>query len=186
MPTNNTALRRRNELTLVNRHPRLRVDLRLLRRILRTALADPVFLAQPPKRCAARASALAALDFELVCDLVNSAEIVALNRQHLGHTGPTDVISFDYGPPPGAPPDASWLRGEVVVCLDVAHTQARQYHTTWTCELVRYLVHGLLHIRGYDDLASPARRIMKREENRLVKQLSAQFRFGRRRGSLRR
>jgi len=181
MPTNNIAPRQRPELTLANRHPRWRLDLRWLRRILRAALADPVFLAPPPQRRAARASgsAPAALDFELACHLVDSAEIAALNARHLGHVGPTDVISFDYGAPPGTPPEAPCLCGEVFACLDVARTQAPAYHTTWKSEVVRYLVHGFLHLRGYDDQSAPARRLMKREEDRLMTQLSAAFRFGR-------
>jgi probable rRNA maturation factor len=148
-------------------------------------LADSVFWASPSRRNRQRRASLRAprqLEFELGCYLVDSAEITALNEQHLGHLGSTDVISFDYGAPPGTRGETPWLCGEVFVCLDVARLQARQYRTTWMSELVRYLIHGLLHIRGYDDLTASARRMMKREENRLVRQLNAQFRFRRLRG----
>ncbi len=190
MPTNSIALPSRRELTLVQRHPRIQVDRRLLRRILRAALDDPVFLhpapAAAPRRghraLRVRASRPDASDspgarirYELGCFLVGVDEITALNERYLAHAGVTDVIAFDYGPPPGARPGDPWLCGEVFVCLDEAGTQARRYRTTWTSELVRYLLHGLLHLRGYDDVKPGWRRRMKRIEGRLVRAMSSKF-----------
>ena len=60
-------------------------------------------------------------------------------------------------------------------CLDEAVKQAREFRTTWQSELARYVVHGVLHLRGYDDLAPAPRRRMKREENRLVRKLALHF-----------
>ena len=45
---------------------------------------------------------------------------------------------------------------------------ARKYKTSWAKEVARYLIHGILHLRGYDDSAPELRRTMKREENRLM------------------
>jgi len=190
MPTNSIALRSRRELTLVQRHPRIRVDRRLLRRILRAALDDPVF-SQPvsaagprrgprafrhrPPRSGASDSPRARIRYELGCFLVGADEITALNESYLAHAGVTDVIAFDYGPPPGARPGDPWLCGELFVCLDEAGIQARRYRTTWTSELVRYLLHGLLHLRGYDDVKPGWRRRMKRLEGRLVFEMSSKF-----------
>jgi probable rRNA maturation factor len=53
--------------------------------------------------------------------------------------------------------------------------QAAVYGTTPSLELLRYVVHGVLHLRGYDDLEPGLRRVMKREENRLVRRLSERF-----------
>ena len=69
------------------------------------------------------------------------------------------------------------LHGEVFVCVDDTVTQARQFGVTWQDELVRYVVHGLLHLLGHDDLDPAARRHMKREENRLVQELAGRFRL---------
>jgi probable rRNA maturation factor len=74
---------------------------------------------------------------------------------------------------PAQPPDA--LHGEIFICIDEAGRQARQFRVAWQSELVRYLVHGVLHLVGYDDLTSAGRRVMKREENRLLRMLSRQF-----------
>jgi rRNA maturation RNase YbeY len=53
--------------------------------------------------------------------------------------------------------------------------QAGEFKTTWQSEVVRYAVHALLHLRGYDDLQPAKRRVMKREENRLMRELAKRF-----------
>lgn len=67
------------------------------------------------------------------------------------------------------------LHGEIFICLDEAVAQARQFGATWQSELVRYLVHGMLHLRGYNDSRTSARRQMNRQENRLLRQLARRF-----------
>jgi ssRNA-specific RNase YbeY (16S rRNA maturation enzyme) len=54
-------------------------------------------------------------------------------------------------------------------------SQARKFRTTWQMELSRYLVHGLLHLCGYNDQQPQARRRMKTMENRLVRRLANEF-----------
>jgi probable rRNA maturation factor len=63
------------------------------------------------------------------------------------------------------------------ICPEVAVTQAKEFQTTWQAEVVRYVVHGVLHLLGYDDLKPHLRRVMKREENRLVRRLEKRFSF---------
>jgi rRNA maturation RNase YbeY len=53
--------------------------------------------------------------------------------------------------------------------------QACRFHTTWQSEVVRYAVHGVLHLMGYDDLRPEARKLMKREEDRLLRQLARRY-----------
>lgn len=74
-------------------------------------------------------------------------------------------------------PTALLLHGEIFVCLDEAVSQAHRFHTNWQSELVRYIVHGVLHLLGYDDLNNRARRRMKAAEDNLVGQLARQFDF---------
>ena len=62
--------------------------------------------------------------------------------------------------------------------MDEAIAQARRFRSTWQSELVRYLIHGILHLRGFDDLRHSDRRKMKREESRLLRLLARQFNFG--------
>jgi probable rRNA maturation factor len=144
-------------LTLRNRHRTRRVDLRYLRRIAQALLRDT----QPNA------------SFDLGVYLVAASEMTRLNETFLQHQGSTDVITFNYTEPREQP----CLHGEIFVCLDEAVSQARRFHTTWQSELVRYVVHGVLHLLGYDDRDSRARRRMRAAENALVRRLARQFVF---------
>ncbi|MHB9006627.1 MAG: rRNA maturation RNase YbeY [Limisphaerales bacterium] len=152
-------------MRLRNRHPRQRVNLVRLRQLARAALECPPLKMPGPAETA----------YELGVVLVGAREMAVLNQTYLGHSGSTDVITFDYGDPVRAPDGASPLRGDLFICLDDARRQARQFGSTWQEELVRYVVHGFLHLRGYDDHEATARRLMKREENRLVRHLRERF-----------
>ena len=105
---------------------------------------------------------------ELGIYLVNPRKMAALNERFLGHKGPTDVITFDYG-------DAKMLHGEIFICSDVARAQAKEFGTTAQMEIVRYLVHGMLHLRGFDDLTLAKRAKMKRAEDKWVRWVAATF-----------
>ena len=105
-------------------------------------------------------------DAELGIHLVSAKEMTRLNRDYLGHEGSTDVITFDHGSGPDR------LHGELFVCVADAVTQAGEFGTTWPEEVARYVIHGILHLCGHDDLQPDARRAMKREENRLVRWLA--------------
>jgi probable rRNA maturation factor len=112
--------------------------------------------------------------YELGVHLIGADEMTRLNESFLGHAGSTDVITFDHRDTP----DPGNLYGEIFISVDDAVTQAAQFGQTWQSEVVRYLAHGLLHLEGYDDLKPAARRIMKRQENKLVKELSRRFNPG--------
>jgi probable rRNA maturation factor len=124
---------------------------------------------------------------ELNLCLVAAPEMTRLNETFLRHAGSTDVITFDYGfgvPPSGGrvsqsqnrlKPGHQTLHGEIIVCVDEAVWQARKFRASWQSELVRYIVHGVLHLLGFDDSRVEVRRRMKREENRLLDGLSRRF-----------
>ena len=101
---------------------------------------------------------------ELTLTFVDRAEIAALNAEHLGKDGPTDVLSFpldaDDDPLPGVPV----LLGDVVVCPAVAADQAAAHAGTVDDELALLVVHGVLHVLGHDH-AEPdeAARMRERE-----------------------
>ncbi|HWD18070.1 MAG TPA: rRNA maturation RNase YbeY [Verrucomicrobiae bacterium] len=108
-------------------------------------------------------------DYELALHLVGPDEMARLNQQFLGHEGSTDVITFDYREQPGA-----W-RGEIFISIADALAQGREFGCAWQEEVARYAVHGLLHLAGYDDTQPALRRVMKRQENKLLKALSSRF-----------
>ena len=139
-------------LTVTNRQRDCRIDGVHLRRLVRFHLQDQLRLSH----------------YDLRIHLLSAARMADANEAHLKHKGPTDVITFNYGEP-----DQKALHGEVLVCPSVAVEQARDYGTTWESELMRYIIHGILHLRGYDDQSTTARRVMKREEDRLLNTLAA-------------
>ena len=142
-----------------NRHRTQQVNSRQLGKILRILVAELLQVGS----------------FELALYIVAAPEITRLNETFLHHEGPTDVLAFDYT----EPADPTTLRGEVFVCIEEARFQAVRFRTSWQSELVRYMIHGLLHLRGYDDHRPASRREMKREENRLLKLLSGRFELSR-------
>jgi probable rRNA maturation factor len=110
--------------------------------------------------------------YDLEVSLLADPAMTRLNEQFVHHAGSTDVITFDYSDPP---PPASGIHGELFLCPDEALRQARLFRTTWQSELVRYLVHGVLHLLGHDDQSPVLRRQMKRAENQLLRALTSQF-----------
>lgn len=119
---------------------------------------------------------LAITEAELGINLVGAREMTLVNENFLQHEGSTDVITFDHRDPgPQTPNSKLQLHGELFVCVDEAMLQARRFKTSWQSELARYVVHGVLHLLGHDDLEATARRKMKRVENRLVGVLTQRF-----------
>ncbi|MFN3408291.1 MAG: rRNA maturation RNase YbeY [Limisphaerales bacterium] len=148
-------------LEFINRQRTRRLELARLRRQTEGALAR-----------------LGVQEWNLTFYFVGARKMAALNATQLGHDGPTDVITFDYAERPASSPKSEartpkrpHLHGEIFICVDVAVAQARAFRTTWQAEVLRYLIHGCLHLCGYDDLTPAARRVMKRVEDRLVRQV---------------
>src|SRR5437868_12576425 len=77
---------------------------------------------------------------------VNNPHIHRLNKQFLDHDEPTDVLTFPY-----ADPGAKKLEGEVVIGYEVAAENAADRGIPVPQELLLYVIHGCLHLCGYDD-----------------------------------
>ena len=142
-----------NAALFIKRDRAVPVETKLLRQIAKTLLAD----------------FLALKKFDLGIYLVRTDKMTRVNEHFLQHSGSTDVITFDYAKL------STLLHGEIFICYDEAKIQSRRFRTTWQSEIVRYLVHGVLHLRGFDDHRAADRRKMKREENRLMRELSRRF-----------
>lgn len=85
-------------------------------------------------------------DAALSITFVTDRRIAALNWQHLQHRGPTDVISFGFSPAhEGAP-----LEGDIYIAPEVARRNAVANRTPVREELLRLVVHGVLHVVGHD------------------------------------
>ena len=80
---------------------------------------------------------------------VSDRQMRELNRQWRGKTGTTDVLSFPAGEDEYANPDGSNL-GDVVISLEQAARQAKEHDLTVDEEIAQLILHGLLHLCGYD------------------------------------
>lgn len=106
----------------------------------------------------------------LSLSLVGSKGMRQLNRTYRKGDYVTDVLAFPAEPFKGQPEP---FLGDVVICLPAAHAQAATFGNTADQELLRLLIHGILHLLGYDHERSPkeAKR-MQRKEQALFKKLS--------------
>ncbi|MGV3775007.1 MAG: rRNA maturation RNase YbeY [Verrucomicrobiales bacterium] len=107
--------------------------------------------------------------------IVSPEKMAKVNWEYLQHEGSTDVITFDYKDYPEQ--EGAELAGEIFISYEDAIKQASEFSTRPESELVRYVVHGLLHLMNYDDLEPAKRKVMKREENKAVQQLEKRFDF---------
>jgi rRNA maturation RNase YbeY len=110
-------------------------------------------------------------EYALGVHFIDAGEMARLNQTFLDHEGSTDVITFNHQ----ENPRSEQLFGEIFISMDDALVHARRFRVRWPCEVTRYLIHGVLHLEGFDDADPAARRAMKRRENSLLKELSARF-----------
>lgn len=111
---------------------------------------------------------------ELTLTFVDRDEIAALNEEHMGKTGPTDVLSFplDDASADDAPLDVfdglPVLLGDVVISPAVAAGQFADHAGTLDDELALLVVHGILHVRGHDHAKPDEAAVMHRRELELL------------------
>ena len=106
------------------------------------------------------------LDFRLKSvdvNFVEGDEIITINKSYLGHNFSTDIITFNYSG------ENDTLDGEIFISLNDASFNAKRYNCELSNEIVRLIIHGFLHLIGYDDKSLNDKKKMKRIENRLVK-----------------
>src|SRR5436190_11182768 len=105
-------------------------------------------------------------DYEISLAFVDNATIHRLNKQYLDHDEPTDVLSFPY-----SAANAKKLEGELVIGVEIAREQASERGHGVDAELALYVIHGLLHLCGYDDKSAAAENEMRVREKHYLAQL---------------
>ena len=105
---------------------------------------------------------------ELSIAIVDLAEMTQLNTQYRGKEGPTDVLSFECDDLCAAEPDEPVTLGDVVIAPEVAEGQAEEYGHTVEQELNLLLVHGVLHLLGYDHEQDSDASVMQARERALL------------------
>ena len=134
---------------LQNAQRSVRIDVASLRAFAEHAL--PLCL----KR--ARKGVIALTQFDVI--LVSDRRSAALHRRFMRIAGPTDVITFQHG--------------EIFISVETARRNARRFQTSTENEIRLYLIHGLLHLLGFDDKKPAQARAMERAQARILRQASA-------------
>jgi probable rRNA maturation factor len=123
------------------------------------------------KRWASAALGARAAGGELGVCVVGSAESARLNARFRGRRRPTNVLSFAPPPlPPGASVRAAPL-GELVICPRILREEARAQHKTLRAHWAHLVVHGALHLAGYDHQRTRDARRMERREIAVLRRL---------------
>lgn len=115
---------------------------------------------------------------EVSVGFVSDEVIAQLNEDYRGKSGPTDVLSFecdgleddfdaDFGMP-AAPDEVPFELGDVILAPDVARRQTLQFGTTFEGEVTLLLVHGLLHLCGYDHVEDDDAEMMEAREREIL------------------
>jgi probable rRNA maturation factor len=105
-------------------------------------------------------------DADISLAFVDNETIHQLNKRYLNHDEPTDVLSF-----PLSEANARTLSGELVIGVEVAQAQAAERKHDVQAELCLYVIHGLLHLCGFDDKSEQATAEMRARERHYLKQL---------------
>jgi probable rRNA maturation factor len=103
--------------------------------------------------------------YEISISFVDNDEMTKLNEERLGRSGPTDVIAFDLSEP-GFPFEKV---GDIYICTDTALENSARFNVSHEQELLRLVVHGVLHVLGYTDLDATEASRMERIQEEVVK-----------------
>jgi len=95
---------------------------------------------------------------------VDNATIIEVNRQFLGRDYATDIISFNLG-------DAPDIIGDVYISIEQATINALEFGQSLDDELKLLLVHGVLHLLGYEDYTDEDRSLMDAEQHRILQEI---------------
>ena len=99
--------------------------------------------------------------------LVGEAESATLNMRYRGKRGPTNVLSFAYA----TMPSAAGLSGDLVICAPLVAREAAQQNKPVRAHWAHLVVHGILHLRGYDHVQEKDAQVMEALEVRTLKRL---------------
>lgn len=104
-------------------------------------------------------------DAEVTLRLVDEEESAELNSRYRGKDRPTNVLSFPFEPPPGIPVN---LLGDLVICSAVVAAEAREQQKSLSAHWAHMVIHGMLHLQGYDHAELAEAVIMEDLETRLL------------------
>ncbi|MGM0766943.1 MAG: rRNA maturation RNase YbeY [Pseudomonadota bacterium] len=116
----------------------------------------------------ARAAWLGDSPSEVTIRIVGGDESAELNFQYRGKSGPTNVLSFPFEAPAGITVP---LAGDLVICSPVVEKEAKDQKKSLEAHWAHMVVHGMLHLQGYDHIDDHDAEVMEALEVRLLEQL---------------
>jgi probable rRNA maturation factor len=141
-------------LKLYNRQRKHQPSLPWLRKVIKAALPLCIAEAKSPE------APLLNLN-EIESTIISDAEISRVHAEFLDDPTPTDVITFHHG--------------EILVSADTAVRQGAEHGQTFDQELALYLIHGLMHLGGWDDHEEAEAKEMAQKQEGILKQVTAQL-----------
>ncbi len=108
-------------------------------------------------------------EVELVIRLVDEAESQQLNRDYRGKDQPTNVLSFPFEAPDVVPVS---LIGDLVICVPVVAREAEQQQKALSAHWAHMVVHGVLHLQGFDHQTEPEAERMESREREILQGLN--------------
>ena len=106
---------------------------------------------------------------------VTGREMKLLNRKFKGRNRATDVLAFSQVEGHYFPEIGRKTLGDIVISVDAARRQAPLYGSSFKKELILYMIHGTLHLLGYDDEKPSKAKVMKAKENKLMREIEERF-----------
>ncbi|HEY4787388.1 MAG TPA: rRNA maturation RNase YbeY [Bacteroidales bacterium] len=95
-------------------------------------------------------------------------EVIEINRQYLNHDYFTDIITFNYN-------DNDIIHGDIFISIDTVRVNAEMYQVSFENELCRVIIHGVLHLLGFDDNNETLKAMMRDKEDKALEVLKAEF-----------
>lgn len=139
------------EIEIFNNHPRLQVEVDPAIELVKSLLA---------------AENLPAAYIHII--FVDDNFLQNLHQEFLSDDSPTDVITFELG-------SENLTEGEIYISLDRAADHAREFQVETTAEIARLIIHGILHLNGYDDHTAEEQQQMRKKEAFYLEQYPAQI-----------
>ena len=154
-----------NSAVQANAQPGVRPGVRLALDVQRASVAAELPSDTQLRRWARAALADIGGNHELTVRIVDAPESADLNADYRHKQGPTNVLSFPFEAPPGV---NSRLLGDLVLCADVVQREAREQGKSPQAHWAHMIVHGVLHLRGFDHLTMIEAQAMETLETEIL------------------
>ncbi len=102
-------------------------------------------------------------EIAIICIIfTNDQKLLEINKQFLQKDYLTDIITFSYS-------EKNELSGDIFISIDRVNENAQKYDVFFSDEIKRVIIHGILHLMGYEDYNEQDKQVMRNEENLLLK-----------------